>query len=153
MKFWFYLFIFITLYVEPGFSQNQTLKFSTQLTAQSKHFLGLQNNLRSSENSVAKFNINYASDNLSSQLTLNYDGTDNFILDESYFQYTSGIVTYGIGAIDRHWSLSNNTSLILSHNARPSQSIYLKLKNRFGYHWLPSKANWSIEAFNRYTKG
>ena len=65
MKFWFYLFIFITLYVEPGFSQNQTLKLSTHFTAQSKHFLGLQNSLRSSENSVAKFNINYDSDNLS----------------------------------------------------------------------------------------
>jgi hypothetical protein len=41
----------------------------------------------------------------------------------------------------------------LSNNARPSKSIYLKLKNRFGYDWLPSKANWSLEVFNGLTKG
>ena len=76
---------------------------------------------------------------------MNYDGYNNFTLDGSYLQYTQGIATYGCGAVDRHWSFSENTSLILSHNARPSKSIYLKLENRFGYDWLPSKANWSLE--------
>jgi hypothetical protein len=41
----------------------------------------------------------------------------------------------------------------LSNNARPFESIYLKLENRFGYDWLPSKANWSLEVFNGFTEG
>jgi hypothetical protein len=40
----------------------------------------------------------------------------------------------------------------LSNNARPSESIYLKLENKFGYNWLPSKADWSLEVFNGFTE-
>ena len=32
------------------------------------------------------------------------------------------------------------------------KSIYLKLRNKFQYNWMQSKANWSFEAFNGYTK-
>jgi hypothetical protein len=119
----------------------------------SKSFLGLQDDLRSPDKGTAKFNVKYNTDNSISQLAFNYDRNNNFNLDRSYFQYTKGIAIYGIGAVDRHWSFSNNTSLILSNNARPSESIYLKLENRFGYDWLPSKANWSFEAFNGFTEG
>jgi len=153
MKLWFFLSIFITFNGQPFFAQNQTLNMSTSFTYQSKHFLGLKNGLRSSDKGIVKLNINHNTDSSSSQLAINYDGYNNFNLDRSYLQYTSGIATFGVGAINRHWSLSNNESLILSHNARPSKAIYLKLKNRFGYDWLPSKANWSLEVFNGYTEG
>jgi hypothetical protein len=153
MKLLTLLFIFVTFNVQPIFAKTQTLRISTFLAYQSEHFLDLKNSLRSSGKSISKFNIKYDTVNTASQLALNYDGYNNFNLDGSYFHYTKGISTYGVGRIDRHWSFSENTSLILSNNARPIESIYLKLENRFGFNWLPSKANWSFEIFNGFTKG
>ena len=147
------LFIFITFSIHPIFAEKQRLRMSTFLAYHSEPFLDSENNLKSSDKIISKFNIKYDNVKSASQLTLNYDGYNDFTLDGSYLQYTSGIVTYGVGKVDRHWSFSNNTSLILSNNARPSESIYLKLKNRFGYDWLPSKANWSFEIFNGLTDG
>ena len=145
--------IFISFSANPIFAQKQSLRISTFLAYHSKYFLYLQNNLRSSEKGISKFNIKYDTVNSASQITLNYDKNNSFTLDGSYLQYTKGIVTFGVGKVDRHWSFSDNTSLILSNNARPSESIYLKLKNRFGYDWLPSKSNWSFEVFNGFTNG
>tara|TARA_B110000977_G_scaffold174446_1_gene228309 strand:+ start:968 stop:2185 length:1218 start_codon:yes stop_codon:yes gene_type:complete len=153
LKLWFFLLFFIVTSGQPTFSQNQSFRINTSLAFHSERFLGLQNEMRSSEKGTTKFNIKYDTDNSVSQLALNYDGYDNLNLDGSYFQYTKGIATYGVGAVDRHWSFSNKASLILSHNARPSKSIFLELKNRFGYNWLPPKANWSIEVFNGFTEG
>ncbi|MDA8645407.1 capsule assembly Wzi family protein, partial [Amylibacter sp.] len=110
---------------------------------------GVQNGHRYSKKGITRIDLK----NSSSQLSLNYSGDEKYTLDGSYFQYIKGIATYGVGAVDRHWSFSNNTSLILSNNARPSKSIYLKLENRFGYGWLPSKANWSLEVFNGFSEG
>jgi hypothetical protein len=153
MKLLTLLFIFITFSVHPIFAQKQSLRISTFLAYHSEHFLDLKNSLRSSEKITSKFKIKYVTINSSSQLALNYDEYNNITFDESYLQYTKGIATYGVGTVDRQWSFSDNTSLILSNNARPSESIYLKLENRFGYDWLPSKANWSLEVFNGFTDG
>ena len=153
MKLWFLWFFFITFSVQPTLAQNQALNIATSLAFHSESFLGLQNGLKSSDKGIAKLNIKYDLDNLSSQLAFNHDGYNKSTFDRSYLQYTTGIATYGVGAIDRHWSFSDKISLILSHNARPTKSIYLKLKNRFGYDWLPSKANWSLEVFNGFAEG
>ena len=153
MKLLALVFIFVSFSIHPIFAQKQTLRISTFLAYYSKHLLGLENSLRSSDNGISKFNIEYDTVNSVSQLTLNYDEYNNFTLDGSYLQYTKGIATFGVGKVDRHWAFSDNTSLILSNNARPSESIYLKLENRFRYDWLPSKAKWSFEVFNGLTKG
>jgi hypothetical protein len=153
LKLYFFLLFFIITNGHPAFAQNKSIDINTSLAIYSKSFLGLQNYLRSPYKGTSKFNIKYETINSTSQLSLNYNGYNNLILDGSYFQYTNGIATYGIGKVDRHWSFSDNTSLILSNNARPSASIYLKLENKFGYDWLPSKANWSFEGFNGFTKG
>jgi hypothetical protein len=153
LKLWIFLFFFISAIGKPTFAQNQSLRSNISLAFHSDHFLGLQNDLKSSDKGISKFNVEYDTDNLASQLTLNYDGYNNYNLDGSYLQYSKGIATYGVGAIDRQWSFSDKTSLILSHNARPSKSIYLELKNIFGYDWLPAKANWSLEVFNGFTEG
>jgi hypothetical protein len=144
---------FIIASGQPTFAQTQSLSINTGLAFHSKLFLGLDNEFRSTNNGKLNFGVKYNTNNSESQLALNYDGYNNFNLDRTYLQYTQGIATFGVGAINRNWSFSNNTSLILSHNARPSKSIYLELKNKFGYEWLPSDANWSIELFNGFTKG
>ena len=44
--------------------------------------------------------------------------------DDSFAEWHSGGWTLGLGAIDRHWSPSAYSSLILSDNARPVPSVY-----------------------------
>ena len=153
MKLLALLFVFITFSLNPIFAQKQTLRISTFLAYHSERSLDIKKSLQPSDKITSKFNIKYNTVNATSQLALNYDGNNNFNLDGSYFQYTKGIATYGLGAVGRNWSFSNNTSLILSNNARPPETIYLKLENNFGYDWLPSKAKWSLEVFNGFTDG
>ena len=132
-------FLFTVINIHPVFAQNQTVKMEALIGSHSKHIFGLQNDLRSSDKGEIKFDINYNLNNLSSKLAFNYNGYNKSNLDRSYIQYTKGIATFGIGAIDRQWSFSDKTSLILSHNARPTSSIYLKLENKFGYDWFQKK--------------
>jgi hypothetical protein len=58
----------------------------------------------------------------------------------------------GIGKVDRIWSFSEKSSLILSSNTRPLEALSLMLENRFNTNWLPSSANWSFELINGSTK-
>jgi hypothetical protein len=153
MKLLALLFIFITFGLNPIFAQKQTLRVSTFLAYHTERSLDLKKGLQPLDKITSKFNIKYNTVSSTSQLALNYDGNNNFNLDGSYFQYTKGIATYGLGAVKRHWSFSNNTSLILSNNARPPETIYLKLENRFGYDWMPSNAKWSLDVFNGFTNG
>jgi hypothetical protein len=138
---------------KPIYAENQLFQANINLAYNSKNFLDLQNDFRASDKGLAKLNINHDTNNSSSQLSINYNGNNKFTLDGSYLKFTKGIATIGVGKIDRNWSFSKNTSLILSNNARAPRSIFLTLKNKFGYDWLPSKANWSLEFFNGYTEG
>jgi hypothetical protein len=149
----FLLLAFILINTQPFYAQAQSVQIKNNLTFFSKGFLGVKNGLRYSNKAITKLDLGFNKENSSAQLAFNYDKNDNFTLDRSYLQYTSGIATFGIGAIDRNWSFSENTSLILSHNARPSKSIYLKFKNEFKNDWLPSKATWDLNLFNAFTEG
>ena len=149
-----FLFIFcVAINAKPIFAKDQTVQMNTDLTFLSGKYLGVKNGLRPADEGMATLNVKYNSNNASSQLALNYKKNDKITFDGSYFKYTSGIATFGLGLINRHWSFSDNTSLILSQNARPSKSIYLQLKDSFKYDWVPSKANWSFEVFNGFTEG
>jgi len=147
------IFILILINTQPVFSQTQSIQIKTDLAYSSKSFLGVKNKHRDSNKNIAKLDLIYVNKNLTSQLSLNYNQNNTYTLDGSYLQYTSGIITFGVGSIGRNWSFSDNTSLILSQNARPTQSIYLKLENKFNYDWLPSEANWSFESFNGINEG
>ncbi len=147
------LFFILLINTQPIFAQTQSVQIKTDLAFFSEEFLGVKNKRRYSNKGITKLDLKYDRKNLSSQLSLNYNGDEKYTLDGSYLQYTAGIMTLGVGKVDRHWSFSDNTSLILSNNARPSESIYLKLENKFRYDWLPSKANWSLEVFNGFTEG
>ena len=148
------LFIFcFFLNAKPIFAQNQIVKMNADLSFFSEKSLEFKNGVMPAGRAITKLNIKYNTSNSLSQLSFNYGKNDKITFDDSYFQYTSGIATFGLGLINRHWSFSDNTSLILSQNARPSKSLYLKLKNSFKYDWVPSKANWSFEIFNGFTEG
>ena len=153
LKLTVFLLLFYSVCTKPIFAKNQKIEINSSVMHYSKKYLGSHHITRSKENTLAKLNIKYDTIKPSFGLTLNYIGDDNFNYDTSYLQYTLGIATFGVGSIDRNWSFSENTSLILSHNARPPKSIYLKLKDTFEYNWLPSEAKWSFEVFNGLTQG
>ena len=147
------LLLLISINTHPIFAQTQSAQLKAHSTFFSERFLGIKNGHKYSDNGTTKLNLKYDVKNLSSQLSIKYDIDREYNLDGSYLQHTSGITTFGVGSIDRHWSFSNNTSLILSQNARPLKSIYLKLENQFKHQWLPSEANWSFEVFNGFSDG
>ncbi|MDB4125239.1 capsule assembly Wzi family protein [Amylibacter sp.] len=149
----FLIFVFATfLNTQPLFSQNDNLNMSIGTSFNSKNTIGIYNNLRIQNKNNVNFNLEYSKRNLSSQLSLNFDDHDKLNFDNSYVNYENGIANFSIGRIDRIWSFSKKSSLILSSNSRPLEAISINLKNKFNTQWLPSTANWSVELINGSTK-
>jgi len=150
-----FLFIFLSsilLNTQPLFAQDTNLKMSVGTSINSKNTLGFYKNLRARNKSNINFNLEYSRRNLSSQLSLNFDDHDKLNFDNSYVNYENGIANFSIGRVDRIWSFSKKSSLILSSNSRPLEAISINLKNKFNTQWLPSTANWSVELINGSTK-
>jgi len=150
-----FLFIFIfasLLNTHSLFAQSGNLKMSVGTSFNSKNTLGFYNNVRAQNKSNINFNLEYSKRSLSSQLSLNFDDHDKLSFDNSYVNYEKGIANLSIGKVDRIWSFSEKSSLILSSNSRPLEALSLKLENRFNTNWLPSSANWSVELINGSNK-
>ena len=71
--------------------------------------------------------------------------------DKSHIDLNYKNFTVGVGKVNRHWSFSETTSLILSSNARPSNSAYFKLNHTSGDKIFKLIGPWSIETFNSIT--
>ena len=148
-----FIFVFvISLNTQPLFSQNDKLNMSVGTAFNSGNVLGVYNNLRTQNKNNVNFNLEYSKRSLSSQLSLNFDDHDKLSFDNSYVNYEKGIANLSIGKVDRIWSFSEKSSLILSSNSRPLEALSLKLENRFNTNWLPSNANWSVELINGSTE-
>ena len=148
-----FVFIFASLLnTHSLFAQNGNLKMSVGTSYNSKNTLGFYNNVRAQNKSNINFNLEFSKKHLSSQLSLNFDGHDRLNFDNSYVNYKKGIANLSIGKVDRIWSFSNKSSLILSSNSRPLEALSLRLENKFDMNWLPSPANWSVEFINGSTK-
>jgi len=149
----FLIFIFaIFLNTQPLFSRSDNLNMSVGTTFNSGNVLGFYNNLRTQNKRNVHFNLEYSKRSLSSQLSLNFDDHAKLSFDNSYIKYENGITNLNIGKINRIWSFSKKSSLILSSNSRPFEAISINLKNKFNTTWLPSTANWSVEIINGSTK-
>ena len=148
----FLIFIFATfLNTQPLFSQNDNLNMSISTAFNSGNVLGVYNNLRTQNKSNINLNLEYSKKSLSSQFSLSFDDHNNLIFDNSYINYQKGITNLNIGKVDRIWSFSKKSSLILSSNGRPLEAISINLKNEFNMKWLPSTAKWSVELVNGST--
>jgi len=88
--------------------------------------------------------------NISSQIAINILSNNKIAIDESFLEVKNGNALFGFGKINRNWSFSPNTSLILSKNARPAESIYFALgkKNKPSDQLILRKIPWSFEIFN-----
>jgi hypothetical protein len=84
------------------------------------------------------------------QFSLNYINKKQIIFDTSFIEFNYKNSIFGIGKVNRHWSFSPYTSLILSKNARPSNSIYFKTSkvNKPRNYFLSWAGPWSLEIFN-----
>ena len=148
-----FIFVFvISLNTQPLFSQNDNLNMSVGTAFNSGYVLGVYNNLRNKNKNNVNFNFEYSKRNLSSRLSLNFDDQNKLNFDNSYVNYENGIATFNIGKVDRIWSFSKKSSLILSSNSRPLEAISINLKNKLNTQWLPSTVNWSVEVINGSTK-
>lgn len=98
--------------------------------------------------------LRFANGGFSSQVNLNVDDDLELNYDGSFVEYSVGNATFGVGAVERNWSFSRRTSLILSKNARPMPSAYIKL----GSDEAPANSvlswvgPWSFEFFNGWTE-
>ena len=147
------IFVFATfLNTQPLFSQNDALNMSVGTTFNSGNVLGFYNNLRPQNKSNINFNLDYSKRSLSSQLSLNFNDHDKLHFDNSYVNYKKGIANLSIGKVDRIWSFSKKSSLILSSNSRPVEAISIKLENKFNTKLLPLTANWSVDIINGSAK-
>jgi hypothetical protein len=151
-KFLFVYVFAICLISHPLFSKDNNLNMSVGTAFKSGNVLGVYNNLRTQNKSNFNYNLEYSKRSFSSQLSLNFNDYEKLNFDNSYVNYKKGIANLNIGKIDRIWSFSKKSSLILSSNSRPIEALSLKLENRFNTDWLPSIANWSAEIINGSTK-
>ena len=147
------IYIFTTLLsVQPLFSQSDNLNITVGTAFNSKNALGLYNSLRPQNKNNTNFNLEYSKKSLSSQFSLNFDDNNSINFDNSYINYEKGIANLNIGKVDRIWSFSKKSSLILSSNSRPLDVISINLENKFNTQWLSKMANWSTELINGSTK-
>jgi hypothetical protein len=142
----------ILLNTHPLFSQNDNLNMTVGAAFNSKNVLGVYNNLRAQNKSNLNFDLAYSKKSLSSQLSLNFDDQSRLSFENSFVNYKKGITKLSIGKVNRIWSFSKRSSLILSTNSKPLEAISIKFENKFDTQWLPSEANWSFEIINGSTK-
>jgi hypothetical protein len=151
-KFLFIFFCATLLNTKPLFSQDSKINMNIGTAFNSGNTLGVYNNLRTQNKRNVNFNLKYSKKSLSSQFSLNVDDHNKLHFDNSFVNYEKGIANFNIGKIDRIWSFSKKSSLILSSNSKPLKAISLNLENKFNTNWLPSNANWSINIINGSTK-
>ena len=132
----------------------QSVSFGTN--ASSGNFLGGHQTLNS--NWGAQWTLSY--DELGEHFGVGIHAgvvgvSDVIRLDGSYVELHTGDWTYGLGAVDRHWSPSRHSSMILSTNARPFLSAYLG-KSDFSSFDTPLLAwigPWKADLFLGQTEG
>lgn len=150
-KFFFFFTFSFLLGSNPSFSESNILKYRTSFNFHTEKLFGKQQELEASDANI-EYSIKYNNQLLSSNLILNHHTQNGLNFDGSNLQFSKGNAQFGFGKINRNWSFSKNSSLILSSNARPIESIYFKFENKFDLNFLPSSTNWSIEIINGATQ-
>jgi hypothetical protein len=145
------MYFYILLFLAPISAFSEPLKFRSMINIQSKKSFPQSMNNNSFLNDSIGIQASKNFHNFKTNLTLSIEQTDKkyLLYDHSFIEYKHKNNIYGIGKIDRNWSFSNYTSLILSNNARPSNSIYFLKENSTSNGLLSSLVGpWSFEAFN-----
>lgn len=108
----------------PALAEPAVKALSFGLT--SAPFLGQRELLGWSDHGVARFTYAKRTETYGFTAAIGVESDRGKILfDGSHVERYFGNWTLGAGAVERHWSPSRYTSLILSRNARPLPSVYL----------------------------
>ena len=146
-----YLFLFLFLYLLPisAFSKDTALNTSIYIESQ-KTFASMPR-----YDNLISVNLTNKHTYFKSNISLNFNSENQLTFDQSYVEYKNNNKIFGIGKFDRNWSFSPNTSLILSTNARPTDSIYFTINNKEGPHGkiISLIGPWSFEVFNAFQSG
>ncbi|MDH2326860.1 capsule assembly Wzi family protein [Cereibacter sp. SYSU M97828] len=125
-------------------------RLSFAVGGSSSPFLGQREALGFAENVAATAGWDHRTDRFGFGLHLGAeDDGEGLRLDGTYAETYAGNWAFGIGAVDRHWSPSRFSSLILSGNARPFPSIYAEKREftAFETPWLAWIGPWKAEVF------
>ena len=119
----------------------------------SNNTLGNNNFLKDDDKINLGGNLKFTKSNFDTYINL-INSNKNIAFDNSYIQYSINRTTFGLGTVDRNWSFSSKSSLILSSNARPFKSVYLKYTNTDGFNtqFLSAIKGMSFEIFNGMPK-
>jgi hypothetical protein len=97
--------------------------------------------------------FNYTGRFTTLNLDINYvhepQDDDRLRFDGSYWSFLAGNWAIGVGAIDRWWGPGWDSSLILSHNARPAPGIFIQRNSSTAFEspWLSWIGPWQLVTF------
>ena len=133
----------------PNILFSDPLKFHTWANTSIKKSFPSRNMQDNLNISTAGFQLKKSSEKITSKIAINTNKDYGLYFDQSFIELKNKNTIFGIGKINRNWSFSPNTSLILSQNARPTSSIYFKYANvRKSDNKLISWAGpWSLDTF------
>lgn len=136
-----------TIALTPAMAQDSWTVFAGGST---NPVLGQRQILGFGDNAVGGLTFNRKTERYALGITLSgEDDGDGARLDHSFAEVYVGEFAFGAGAVARNWSPSRYNSLIMSGNARPFPSLYIRKEgfSSFDTAWLNWIGPWSGEIF------
>ena len=139
---------------ELRYQSSEVIKRSVKVSASNSRAIFNDSAVQGAEKGMLVHRFDADGDRISLRLQGNLvsdpgeDSVETY-LDGSYLAGALGNWVFGVGAIDRWWGPSSNTSLILSNNARPVPALQFRSQGEqtFESPWLSWVGPWSFTSF------
>ncbi|MDC0334467.1 capsule assembly Wzi family protein [Amylibacter sp.] len=137
--------------IKPHALAAENSQYSLAHSFMSQNTLSPEGGKYHASKNIINLNANYDLSNFYSNVSFTIYKKNKISFDGTNFSIKRRNVNFGVGKINRHWSFSPFTSLILSDNARPAYSVYLTL-NGSPPQLFTFIGSWSFEIFNSKLK-
>ena len=139
---------------ELRYQSSEVIKRSVKVSASNSRAIFNDSAVQGAEKGMLVHRFDADGDRISLRLQGNLvsdpgeDSVETY-LDGSYLAGALGNWVFGVGAIDRWWGPSSNTSLILSNNARPVPALQFRSQGEqtFESPWFSWVGPWSFTSF------
>jgi len=133
--------------VKSKIPNNVNVRAKAFYTNQVQFFRGFEDETRGETEIEGGFEFNL--ENTSVHIEGRYNDVNNFNLDGSYLSHEIGNWSAYIGSVDRWWGPGQETTTLLSTNARPMPSIGIRrvTPKSFKTKWLSWMGPWDAEIF------
>ena len=147
-----FILLFISIYIIPNHAVSKSLETKFWINIEEKESFYEKTFQNSIQNNSFGFQVSNNINNIKLKLALNFDSKKKLKFDQSFIEMKKNKKIFGFGKINRNWSFSPNTSLVLTSNARPTNSIYYtydseQASNNLLLTWAGPL---SFEAFNAF---